>query len=69
MDIGVRRKFSFLSHEDCLLKFIKEIAIVNCGVGSRIVKKTLAVELADADGVAPANDSIVDFCVHDVSDF
>ena len=45
------------------------MAIVKSGVSSRVFEDTLAVRLADADSIAPANDSIVNLSVHDLSDF
>ena len=44
------------------------MAVVDSGVGSKVIEDRLAVGLADADGVTPANDSIIDFYIYNLSD-
>ena len=44
------------------------MAVVNSGICIRVVEDTLSIRLADADSIAPANDSIIDLSIHGVGD-
>ncbi len=44
------------------------MAVVKSGICSRVFEDIFAVRLAYADGIAPANDGIIDLSIHDVSD-